>query len=151
MIPIEIPRMEDDLMGKQVKNTHFSEVEKQITLESIQTGYAVALIGEESTHIDGVTPVNLLEGSLTNQAEAQIGWILGRRQSSLERKVTRQGKAEELLGRPAATGAIDSAIRGPGGGQGHDLLDGNIARNGALRPSPGPKHRPLPSSGPGDQ
>lgn len=43
MIPIEIPRMEDDLMGKQVKNTHFSEVEKQITLESIQTGYAVPL------------------------------------------------------------------------------------------------------------
>ena len=94
MLPIGIPQMEDDLMGEQVKDSHLREVEKQTTLEAIQTGYAVAPIGEEATDVDGITPVNLFEGSLTNQAETQIGWIRGRRQLGLEGEVTGQGNAE---------------------------------------------------------
>ena len=81
-------------MGKQLKTTHFRKVEKETTLKPIQTGYAVAPTGEEATDIDGITPVNLFEGSLTNQTETQIGWICGRRQLGLEKEVTGQENAK---------------------------------------------------------
>ena len=133
MLFVRFPRLEDDSLGKQIEDSRFSEIKNQTLLMTIKVGYCITRLGEIGTDLDGIALIGTLDGGVAKNAEAQIRWTHRRPQCRLERKITGEGDAEELVVGPAARAAFDPAVRGAGSTDG-DGLPAREATTQSLRP-----------------